>query len=972
MKQDIRLFIANQEVDFTSDLNISYTYQLEDLTDPTAVKNSFSKTLTIPASEKNNKIFGEIYNLDRYQLSNADYVAGVYFNPSQRTPFQLFRNADLIESGYIQLNNISIKNKQITYQITLYGGLGDFLYNLMYNDETGDKLTLADLRYFVEDADGTVLPSENEFDFSISKEVVYDCMFNLNATGSQLYNYLAFVPSYNGLYDEFSNDTVLINTYNSQIFTTTAATEDGKTYTTYNGYALGKLNKEYTEFEIRDLRSYMQRPAIKLSKVIEAICNPENNGGYQVNLSNSFFSEKNPYYNKAYIALPLLNTSNSNSFTQQENATLTFNENIMWVGKKTTEIIPTSNVYLNVSGNTVITSKDGIIDLTNIPISSVFNLSIDFQIFFNSITETDFNDLYISYVRNGKDGLTNYTNYPYFTSLAAQVLIYDADDPNVNKSPIGYSDLYNFTTEVNSYNGKQSGPSEWFQYTAPSPAAVIDVFGHFKKNNNNQFYFEDENGNNTFVLSAKNIQRYKHINIVFAIGRYVQGTTNQEKLWGFDNMAPSDVTKYSVSGWFEFLTTESNLFTADYDFEEISSFVKINKQKLLKTENSPGDYLLDYCKLFGLYLEKDRYSKTINILTRNEYFENVVNDFQNRIDYNKDFQIYPIIFDKKFYRLAADTPDTYYSKKYNTQYNIDYGQKRINTNYNFNSDTSDIYSDNVYQNVISISDQSVYYRNFFNNDNLNVPAFLSDNMNYVLYSGVGTDDESEYETELYGKDYINLSKTTDWNILTGYDLFPKLCAFDISNNQKNLSDFSSTLLFFNGYENLTDIRNNPITYWLTDDLPEMTVLNEEMCYLYTESETDKNGNNIAKKLTQLPNFNRYEIDSSNVISSMDFGKPLEIYINNINYEDAATVYDKFWKNFYTDQFNINTKKVICYVNLNGLNVNSDMLKQFYYFNNSIWILNKISDYNVNSYDTVKCEFIKVQNIANYIDGQFSY
>lgn len=971
MKQDIKLFISDQEVDFSQDLNISYTYQLEDLTNPTAVKNSFSKTINIPGTDQNNKIFGEIYKLDRYQLSNADYVVGVYFNPSQRTPFQLFRNADLIESGYIQLNNISIKNKQITYQITMYGGLGDFLYNLMYN-ENGDKLTLADLRYFVEDADGNVLPSENEFDFKLTKNIVYDCMFNLNSTGSQLYNYLTFVPSYNGVYDDFSNDTVLINTYNSQIFTTTAATEDEKTYTTYNGYALGKLNKEYTEFEIRDLRSYMQRPAIKLSKVIEAICNPENNGGYQVNLSNSFFSEKNPYYTKSYIALPLFSSNNSDDTTETDTVMLNpinLNDNF-WVGEKNDTIKSVNSGYFSVSGNTAITSDDRVIDLTKMPSNSYIDINIDFQLFFNSLIENNFNDLYLSYVTNGTSGGIIFNNNPYRSSVTVQILVFDEDDESLIKMPIAYSDIYNFTNKINA--DKQSGPDTWFNYQPITQASVTNVFGHFKKNNDNEYYFEDDNENNTFVLSAKNILYKPHLSVMINMHRYTESLDNQDVVWGSDNMHPLNVSANAITGYSNTLFSDISRLSITWETGNIRSGSLVKKTDILKTENTPGDYLLDFCKLFGLYLEKDRYSKTINILTRNEYFENTVNDFSKLIDYSKDFQIQPILFDKKFYRLAYETPDTYYSKKYNTQYNIDYGQKRINTNYNFNSDTSDIYSNNVYQNIISIIDQSVYYRNFFNNDNLNVPAFLSDNMNYVLYSGVGTDDESEYETELYGKDYINLSKTTDWNILTGYDLFPKICAFDISNNQKNLSDFSSTLIFFNGYENLTDIRNNPITYWLTDDLPEMTVLNEEMCYMYTESEVDANGNNIAKKLTQLPNFNRYEINSNNVISSMDFGKPLEMYINNINYEDPSTIYDKFWKKFYEDQFDVNTKKITCYINLNDLIVNSDMLKQFYYFNNSIWILNKISDYNINSFDTVKCEFIKVQNIANYINGQFSY
>lgn len=59
------------------------------------------------------------------------------FNASQRTPFQLFRNGELIEDGYMKLDNIIKDGYKVIYQITLYGGLSQF-YNLTYS-ETGRR-----------------------------------------------------------------------------------------------------------------------------------------------------------------------------------------------------------------------------------------------------------------------------------------------------------------------------------------------------------------------------------------------------------------------------------------------------------------------------------------------------------------------------------------------------------------------------------------------------------------------------------------------------------------------------------------------------------------------------------------------------------------------------------------------------------------------------------------------------------------
>lgn len=51
-----------------------------------------------------------------------------------------------------------------------------------------------------------------------------------------------------------------------------------------------------------------------------------------------------------------------------------------------------------------------------------------------------------------------------------------------------------------------------------------------------------------------------------------------------------------------------------------------SKSTVLKTEQTPADFLLDYAKLFGLYFIKDRYDKSIFVCTRNTFFNGEVND----------------------------------------------------------------------------------------------------------------------------------------------------------------------------------------------------------------------------------------------------------------------------------------------------------------------------------------------------------
>lgn len=195
----------------------------------------------------------------------------------------------------MQLNDISIQENNITYNITLYGGIGDFFYGLKYKED-GTEKTLADLRFFVEDNNGNVLPEDEELDFEVDKDLVAQSFEkDYNYGGNKLLDYITFIPAYNGIYEDFDSSKCLINTNGSLSGIFPTSKEDGgRTYTTLNGYGLASLDRDYTEWEMRDLRSYHQRPAIKVSKLIETICRQENSG-YNVTYDSSFFNANNPY-----------------------------------------------------------------------------------------------------------------------------------------------------------------------------------------------------------------------------------------------------------------------------------------------------------------------------------------------------------------------------------------------------------------------------------------------------------------------------------------------------------------------------------------------------------------------------------------------------------------------------------------------------------------------------------------------------
>ena len=951
MLQDTRLYIADKLVDFSNELSMPFTYQIEDRNNPTIIKNSFTKKITIVGTKNNNQIFGDIYNLDREQLYDDNYIVGAYFNPSYRTPFKLFKNGELIESGYMQLNNVTIKNKVINYNITLYGGLGDFFYNLSYNEEN-EPLQLKDLKY------------DTDLTFDISKEIIRESWENLNSGDrNRITDTLTFIPSYNGLYDNFDNNKVLINTYGSRNFPYSSTTVDGVTYTPYNGYALGEMEKDFTEWEMRSLMSYKQRPAIKLSKFVEACCNPENNGGYEVELDDEFFNKSNPYYDKAYIALPLLEEKIDNEETViEDNVKINTNS---WIGLKSAIEQTSTASIVKVIGSAITMNDNGVIDTNGMNNSTFFDLDLDIQLFFRAedgYSKTLYNSCGIVL----PDGLI-YDNTMFASSILLQIEAVDADRSIV----VGKSDYYNFTNVINYYgNNIYSNPKVWKNWTNPNNTPIQNVFGNFEYSSTlGKHYFKGNDGGNTFRIKLTNCK--KADNIKFQLVIKSVSNQNDEWVWlykqpayGFGDTAANNAV---VNGYWncaaDSSTSKIYVKTGDVD---IATGQRITQDILLKTEKTPCDFLLSYCKMFGLYFTHDITVPKISILKRNNYFTGNIKDITDRIDWSKDFIINPILYDKKFYKLALEDNGSYLTDKYKNEYNVEYGQKRINTNYNFNSETTELFKENVYQNVVSMVDDSLYYRTFFNSAGTQQPPFIIDNLTYKTFN-VSNNETKENDKEKYGSENIDLSKSVNWNTKAGYDFTDKLCCYS-KDEDKSLADISASIVFFDGFYSPYDLNNNMVKIWLVDDVPEMFFLNNKQCHVYTESEFDRNNNWIAWQLTKIPKFSKYIINNNKVTDSWDFGKPKELFIPNLSYDENVTLYEQYWGKMYEDKLNINTKVVTAYVNLKGLAVNEELLKDFYYFNSSYWLLNKIENYDINSQATVKCEFIKINNISNYTDN----
>lgn len=149
MRRKISLYIDGQLTDLDEQSFILFNYTRDEADNPTIVKNSYSQQLTLPGSPKNNEIFGNYFRPER--------ITDTGFNSLAKTPFAIYNDLnEIIESGYVRLDKVNRKGGGLcSYTITLFGGLGGFFYDLMYNAD-GSKKTLADLSYSIE---GVVTPA---------------------------------------------------------------------------------------------------------------------------------------------------------------------------------------------------------------------------------------------------------------------------------------------------------------------------------------------------------------------------------------------------------------------------------------------------------------------------------------------------------------------------------------------------------------------------------------------------------------------------------------------------------------------------------------------------------------------------------------------------------------------------------------------------------------------------------------------
>lgn len=365
---------------------------------------------------------------------------------------------------------------------------------------------------------------------------------------------------------------------------------------------------------------------------------------------------------------------------------------------------------------------------------------------------------------------------------------------------------------------------------------------------------------------------------------------------------------------------------------------------ILDSETTCKDILTSFTKIFGLiYDEIDtnvvldnsqtQTVKRINICTRNEYFNDYkILDWSDKVDWSQSVEIEPVVMSTKWLSMKFNSSDTYYEKKYDNKYGFEYGEARINTGYQFNTDTEELFKDTLFNNTVISSEFNWFYK---------------------------PNDSGQYI-----RDSANLP--------------PCPAYFDKDNGEYKSVDTKFNFLFDNGLmkgdSEGTGGGTYDSSYYITQDSSLMFSLEGggKACW-YAPSTINNTSLNSGVVKDRYRYYSTYMNEDPNYGApySWDFAKPQENYqgITDAMYPENCTIYGRYWRRYIEEIYNVNNKKVTMYIYLTPDDMASFSFKNFVTIDGVLFHVNQITDYSPASIRPVQVELITVEDILAYTDGQ---
>ena len=688
-----RLIIENKEVELNESVQFAITKQFEELSNPTTIINDWSKTVSIPFSQKNNELFGHIYNPDKVIVAGGSSNTGIYFNPLRKLDFRLEWNNTILMQGYAKMNSIDVKKG--TYELSLFGQLGKVfseMQKITFDTSTTETGYLIDGSEYVDEHITRDLVKQS---WESAGQTSSD-LKKKSAAGYTVTDIIGFAPN-NAFSEGFD-------------YKTHEDVRDAKTYTFTD--TLGNSFLEDTGIqpdtaipngllprEIGEYRSYMQLPFIYWNKLFQVFqAKAESITGYTFDLDSEWFSISNPYWYDLVYMLKPLNVKEGNTIEDTYNVSTPNNDtgNCRWVVSGLTNELQTHKT-VTLGYNSTVYEHESIVSpssttsqgIWNIPANTLMYIKLDMNAGIydgQSTTSTHLvkdNALVVKFKAMNSGNVVTSTTFLVKTSdctLSYDGAIVITDD---GSTTYGSEDRFNFPITLQINNTSNSVLPITFQFEA--------------------FWL-----NNNWVTNGTGSSAGKAVSL--------------------------DIRNVINSLYLKF---PKNLFHSDSEFILNDLW---NKEYNLFTE------ILKYCKMYRIGIFVDDLNKKIKFIPYVKYFADYsITDWTNKLDKSKDYKIKPITFENKYVLFNYEDSKTKLGEEYKEKYGINYGEYRLITDYNFNNETTKLF-DKVSPSM-TVTDNVLSWTNIYNSHKL-VYSFPAE-----IY--INNKDKDKKQVDVFGSWYFH-------------------------------------------------------------------------------------------------------------------------------------------------------------------------------------------------------------------------
>jgi hypothetical protein len=122
------MYIEGQPCDVSENLSTLITYALDDIKDFSSRNTSFSKTIVLPGTANNNKIFGHVFEMQGsrpYDAALPNVLTN--FNAAKSAQCYLFQDNIQVFKGVVRLMEIIIDKGRKEYEVAVFGELGGLI-----------------------------------------------------------------------------------------------------------------------------------------------------------------------------------------------------------------------------------------------------------------------------------------------------------------------------------------------------------------------------------------------------------------------------------------------------------------------------------------------------------------------------------------------------------------------------------------------------------------------------------------------------------------------------------------------------------------------------------------------------------------------------------------------------------------------------------------------------------------------------